>query len=504
MRLVHVCAISSPVSKLQQRLTGVHRRLWVVQEACLASENICHWAKETFDLQDLMDVVHISRELEVSGDNEIAEVYRTYCCLQQLRYPLLISRQFREGNIENPIEAMTILIDSVRQCDVSHRYDRIFAVSALLRSLPGVSAEATKLLEADYSKSLTEVFRDATRAILLSSGADELLTRLSHRSSLELNEPMKASWSFYWERPSDLVHEAGRPPLYTTFHAGIPETSLRSPRSMVIGATGADPDILSLRGFLLGPVKNFRPHAKTGTLFQDSVATESLIETIVGLARAGPQPQWNERLAESAQMSMQAEALRMREIERANEVIRRRLSRKIGNMEIKAYSDRMLSRANSFSQPEELPHEEKMVILPAEDCIDLASMTVLTANWWRAQFAEYNTALRAFRALREHLKRHEALPHVLSDAFNMYMVIAASSNNRCFFTTAHGDVGCGPKIMEAEDVVAVFVGAKYPYVLRRSSSPGEVYRLVGMAIVPGIMHGEVFGRNPHERTFRLC
>jgi hypothetical protein len=49
-------------------------------------------------------------------------------------------------------------------------------------------------------------------------------------------------------------------------------------------------------------------------------------------------------------------------------------------------------------------------------------------------------------------------------------------------------VGLGPGAMEADDVVAVFLGFPTPFILRRVD---DYYLLVGEAYVYGIMRGEV-------------
>ena len=56
----------------------------------------------------------------------------------------------------------------------------------------------------------------------------------------------------------------------------------------------------------------------------------------------------------------------------------------------------------------------------------------------------------------------------------------------------------------AGDQVAVFLGAKYPYVVRPTIPFNGRYRLVGMAVIPGIMHGEVFGLGLKEQEFAIC
>lgn len=463
-----------------------------------------------------MDVVHVSRELEVSADDELPDMFKTYCCIQQLRYPLLLSNQFRSGNVNDVLEALMSLVDVLRHCDVKYGRDRIFAVAGLLRSLPAATKNAMDLLEADYTKPIAAIFRDATRAILLLSDSDVLLTRVSHRDKHELLDISKPSWSIRFDRPQDLVYESGRPTMHTTFHAG--EQNVRSPLCtlMTMHTPDNDPDILSLEGFLLGTVRQLTPNVKSGTLHTSCSAINGLIESISRLTTldsrsAEPSQGYNHEFPSTLSDSCSTdatfqrpsfEALRVRELERANEVIRRRLSRRVGYIQREAYLKQAESRSSSpkVAEPKK-PSDNRLTSL--EDVADMISMTVLTAGWWEAQFVEARVALKAFRELRHHVKRTEDLPNVLSDAFSMYMMLCSCSNNRCFFTTGDGDVGCGPKIMEAEDTVAIFLGAKYPYILRSTKPFDGTYRFVGTAIIPKLMHGEVFRKGLKQQTIRL-
>ncbi|KAH8601549.1 heterokaryon incompatibility protein-domain-containing protein [Bisporella sp. PMI_857] len=67
---------------------------------------------------------------------------------------------------------------------------------------------------------------------------------------------------------------------------------------------------------------------------------------------------------------------------------------------------------------------------------------------------------------------------------------------------ANGLVGLGPARSEAGDVIAIFKGAKFPYVLRRHSVEGR-WRFMGEAYVHGIMYGELFGERSHCHRLNL-
>ena len=69
------------------------------------------------------------------------------------------------------------------------------------------------------------------------------------------------------------------------------------------------------------------------------------------------------------------------------------------------------------------------------------------------------------------------------------------------FITENGYVGLGPKHLDKDDVVVVFLGARFPYILRKSLSAG--WTLVGEAYVHGIMYGEFMEEEKKEEVFSL-
>lgn len=66
---------------------------------------------------------------------------------------------------------------------------------------------------------------------------------------------------------------------------------------------------------------------------------------------------------------------------------------------------------------------------------------------------------------------------------------------RCFFVTASGYMGLGPRTMQARDAIAVLHGSKFPVVLRPTA---DYYRVLGVAYVYGIMDGEVIREKKEE------
>lgn len=57
--------------------------------------------------------------------------------------------------------------------------------------------------------------------------------------------------------------------------------------------------------------------------------------------------------------------------------------------------------------------------------------------------------------------------------------------------------------MRDGDVVVVFVGAKFPFVLRKVDHEPETWSFVGYVYVQGIMYGELIEQEPTFGYFHL-
>ena len=69
------------------------------------------------------------------------------------------------------------------------------------------------------------------------------------------------------------------------------------------------------------------------------------------------------------------------------------------------------------------------------------------------------------------------------------------------FITENGYVGLGPEHLDKDDVVVVFSGARFPYILRKLLLAG--WTLVGEAYLHGIMYGEFMEEEMKEEIFSL-
>jgi len=83
-----------------------------------------------------------------------------------------------------------------------------------------------------------------------------------------------------------------------------------------------------------------------------------------------------------------------------------------------------------------------------------------------------------------------------------YKIALRWQKNRRPFLGVKGYVGQAPDHVEEGDIAVIFLGAKFPYILRKLED--DIYRFIGEAYVHGIMYGEFFTRHePHMEEFIL-
>jgi hypothetical protein len=69
------------------------------------------------------------------------------------------------------------------------------------------------------------------------------------------------------------------------------------------------------------------------------------------------------------------------------------------------------------------------------------------------------------------------------------------------FLSEKGYVGLAPVLVQEGDVVVLFLGAKFPYVIRKKND--ATYTFIGEAYVHGIMYGEFMKNEAEVKTFTL-
>ena len=67
-----------------------------------------------------------------------------------------------------------------------------------------------------------------------------------------------------------------------------------------------------------------------------------------------------------------------------------------------------------------------------------------------------------------------------------------------------GWVGLCPVGSQEGDVIAVFAGARVPYIVRKAEGGGKMYKLIGESYVHGIMDGEAMLNSPSMKDMIIC
>ncbi|RDL30488.1 Heterokaryon incompatibility protein [Venustampulla echinocandica] len=89
----------------------------------------------------------------------------------------------------------------------------------------------------------------------------------------------------------------------------------------------------------------------------------------------------------------------------------------------------------------------------------------------------------------------------VTNTLRSYYIMMGQQIERRPFVTMKGFVGLAPKHVEEGDVIVIFPGAKFPYVLRRCDD--GTYVLVGETFVYGIMYGELVTEDREMEEFIL-
>lgn len=89
----------------------------------------------------------------------------------------------------------------------------------------------------------------------------------------------------------------------------------------------------------------------------------------------------------------------------------------------------------------------------------------------------------------------------VTNTFRSYYIMMGQQIERRPFVTRKGFVGLAPKHVEEGDVIVIFPGARFPYVLRRCDD--GTYVLAGETFVYGIMYGELVTEDREMEEFVL-
>lgn len=112
----------------------------------------------------------------------------------------------------------------------------------------------------------------------------------------------------------------------------------------------------------------------------------------------------------------------------------------------------------------------------------------------------YQEVLRTARSILS--RRPEDRPPQSDEMQSYYNMMGRLWFRRPFISTK-GFVGLGPVSTQVGDVIVIFLGAKFPYIVRKSESGDGTYTLVGEAYIQGSCMENLWGLGPRLNGLSL-
>lgn len=424
-------------------------RLWVVQEATLAKANLCHCGPFKFDLIPLLRVAkwlwtkrsHIELH-DADNFREIRQIFAPVFNLYDLVDENLgwFHQAFKRGWFKDKDDTslMFAILEMTADFNATQSVDHVFAILGLwLRfSVPPITLPS--LLQSDYGKSVSDVFRDATRYVMMESESLALWHNLHHRPEDE--ELTLPTWVRRWDRS---FHPGCDP---TPFHRGTFAHGewLQDKYDPAPGL----PDSIMLEG-----------------VFVDLTQVESQLEVVSG--------------------AFSDVSFTCRFVNEVETMIHNRSRvRTVHGAELDLALRTVLVAAENAERD-----------VATED--DLQGLNDLKEHFWSKgiPFAPNLTQLASDPVYATATAETRRAGRYGEAAWRVCYL-------RRFFVTAGGRIGLGPQTMQSGDFAVVIYGCEWPVILRRDDREGSgnaIYQLVGTAWIYGVMEGEAVQK--HMATY---
>ncbi|KAL9613631.1 MAG: hypothetical protein Q9167_001859 [Letrouitia subvulpina] len=292
----------------------------------------------------------------------------------------------------------------------------------------------------DYTDSTRTVYTKVARAVIEAGQIDLLSLCQFPKSSVVENLP---SWVPDW--CAALQEPSGQLPWDTAFHASGPSSF--QPRS---NNTTLTPTQLKLKGCRIDIVEAVRPEwtpGPDGCTRDTGPVTYYLIDIMILCTQS------NEKARESG---------------------------------VEIYSDPKTERELA---PFRIPIADQ-----EHDTIGFTRSSTVKSS------KGYHEVLKNVRSMLS-LRPQDKPPQ--SDEMQSYYNMMGRLRFRRPFISTKGYVGLGPVPTQVGDVIVTFLGAKFPYILRKSDSGDGTYTLVGETYVQGVMYGEFMRIGPETEWFVL-
>ncbi|KAM3417694.1 hypothetical protein BST61_g5929 [Cercospora zeina] len=174
------------------------RRLWVIQEIALAARNTCHWGSFQFPLPTALTVGAVLARHPFPFGHQVGGFEAAKAMNSYATFKWRTARVLNWGLLE--------FMQGFATFSASEPRDRVFAAVQLYRKWNDLLS-IPPLLTPDYSKSVAEVYRDATRYIFEHRGLGNgmRLDSIQHRSPDDLDKTMSGftSWTIRFDRVWD-------------------------------------------------------------------------------------------------------------------------------------------------------------------------------------------------------------------------------------------------------------------------------------------------------------
>ena len=218
-------------------------RLWVVQEAALSKQSICHCGR--FEVA-LTEILRTAQWLFYKQRFLDFQIFSSRGIVNAARVWEFADHEYGwPHSADNKTTEFRPLVHALRDFDSYDPRDHVFGVLGLYQTIVGIATLPRALLP-DYERDPSEVLESRTRLTIEERGDLDVLNSLLHWPA-EVNELSLSSWVPRWHRP--VVNDSDAPRLAFFFRA---DGDCSLDRWLLVSYT--DPSILSLTGFVITTV----------------------------------------------------------------------------------------------------------------------------------------------------------------------------------------------------------------------------------------------------------
>lgn len=375
---------------------------------------MCYWGSLEFDL---LDAVRAARWLHYK--NRFIHPRLSLCAGWTCAAQMFDFIHPRNGRFSEYGRLLGDLVGVAQLFEKSEPKDSIYAILGLLDRLEPPEGDIARLLEVDYTKSVSEILQDATRYALCQIEDLWALRMVNHRSNDITTKEGFSTWTVRADLQY-ITNEDTKALLYWS-EASL---GLQAPSLLLDMSYGAD--------VLLG----------------QGITADHVLEATITCGG----DYWHEDVGYHAWLiSAKAIVLKHRTLW-GQETAR------------KEYIEMAFCLTGSKAINGLRARQEDLLVL-AKYLEDLP----VTTDSATSDEVEFET------------RRDLGWARVSKTSYLDYCL------GRRFFITATGRMGLGPGSIEADDIVVVLRGGRWPFILRKEDNH---YLLLGSAYVHGIMHGE--------------